>query len=152
MPSNTYTGIFSGNVTGEFIEQRWQKINSMRGEDTEMNLYRRWDSEFPEWDICNHDVGHTLHVGYHYDTNHVEYGRCDFKYAAKNGAHISEWIQKQIRNGKIDTIVLWRWLTPWERPLKLNEFVSYEILEYIPAKVVLSSINEENRYKTNTFD
>lgn len=142
-----FTGIFSGIVTEEFINHRDKRVASTVKKEgvSEISALRRWDSEFAEWDIVNQNIGHTIYKGFEYDTIHSEYGRCDFKYLAKNGAKVSAYPQRQIREGTTDTIVLWRWISPW-KPLKLGEFISYEILHYISAKKVLANLNEDSRY------
>ena len=144
MHSNMYTGTFKGIVTKGFIEHRDKHV--AQGGDELENLYRRWDSEFPEWDVPTQSLGHERSNRFEIDTIHEEYGRCDWKYLAKIGAHVGRWPQKQIKEGKVDTIVLWKWSKPWKKPLEVGEMVSYEVIAYVPAEKVISELNEKNRY------
>ena len=141
-------GIYGGTVTKEFIERRNEEAAKLIAEGEKKDMaYFRWECEFPEYDAGNfQDIGHKWIPGFCPDTIHEEWKACDWKFYAKAGAKVSETPQRWIREGKIDTVVLWRFLeNRVGKPLKIGEFVGYEILHYIPAKIVLEGL-QNNRY------
>ena len=60
-----FNGIYSGVPTAEFIAKRDKHVANTR-DNSELNKYRRWDSEFPENDIINHRGDLTLYEGIEY--------------------------------------------------------------------------------------
>lgn len=133
---------FKAKVDKTFIIQRDKKIS----EDNRPNPYFRWDSEFVEFHQVKVDKFQTLYDGYEYDTYHEILGAVDYKMYSKSGVHVSEYIQKQIKAGKIDQLGIWMWSRPWSGPLEENQVVEYEILDYVDAKEALKRINENNRF------
>ena len=133
---------FKAKVDKAFIIQRNKKVN----EDNRPNPYFRWDSEFVEFHQAKVDKFQTLYDGYEYDTYHQMLGSIDYKMYSKSGVHVSKYIQKQIRNGRIDKLGIWMWSRPWPGPLEENQVVEYEILDYVNAKEALKHINENNRF------
>ena len=133
---------FKAKVDKAFITQRDKKIS----EDKRPNPSFRWDSEFVEFHQAKVDKFQTLYDGYEYDTYHEILGAVDYKMYSKSGVHVSEYIQKQIKAGKIDQLGIWTWFRPWPGPLEENQIVEYEILDYVDAKEALKHINENNRF------
>ncbi len=133
---------FKAKVDKAFIIQRNKKVN----EDNRPNPYFRWDSEFVEFHQVKVDQFQTLYDGYEYDTYHEVLGAIDYKMYSKSGVHVSEYIQKQIKAGKIDHLGIWTWSRPWPGPLEENQVVEYEILDYVDAKQAIKNINENNRF------
>jgi len=133
---------FKAKVDKAFIIQRDKKISK----DNRPNPYFRWDSEFVEFHQVKVDKFQTLYDGYEYDTYHEILGAVDYKMYSKSGVHVSEYIQKQIKAGKIDQLGIWMWSRPWPGPLEENQIVEYEILDYVDAKEALKHINENNRF------
>jgi hypothetical protein len=133
---------FKAKVDKAFIIQRNKKVN----EDNRPNPYFRWDSEFVEFHQANVDKFQTLYDGYEYDTYHEILGAVDYKMYSKSGVHVSEYIQKQIKVGKIDQLGIWMWSKPWLGPLEENQVVEYDILDYVDAKEALKHISENNRF------
>lgn len=141
-------GVYGGVVTKEFIETRNKHVERLiRCGEKEDMAYFRWDCEFPEYDAGNfQNIGHTWKKGYYPDTIHEEYLACDWKYYGQNGAHVGSTPQQWIEDGKINTIVLWKFLeNRYGKKLKVGEFVGYEILHYVPAKIVLNGL-QNGRY------
>jgi len=133
---------FKAKVDKAFIIQRDKKISK----DNRPNPYFRWDSEFVEFHQVKVDKFQTLYDGYEYDTYHEILGAVDYKMYSKSGVHVSEYIQKQIKAGKIDQLGIWMWSRPWPGPLEENQIVEYEILDYVDAKEALKHLNENNRF------
>jgi len=133
---------FKAKVDKAFIIQRDKKIS----EDNRPNPYFRWDSEFVEFHQVKVDKFQTLYDGYEYDTYHEILGAVDYKMYSKSGVHVSEYIQKQIKAGKIDQLGIWMWSRSWPGPLEENQIVEYEILDYVDAKEALKHLNENNRF------
>ena len=133
---------FKAKVDKAFIIQRDEKVN----EDNRPNPYFRWDSEFVEFHQAKVDKFQTLYDGYEYDTYHQMLGAIDYKMYSKSGVHVSEYIQKQIRNSRIDKLGIWMWSRPWPGPLEENQVVEYKILDYVDAKDALKHINKNNRF------
>lgn len=133
---------FKAKVDKAFIIQRNKKVN----EDNRPNPYFRWDSEFVEFHQANVDKFQTLYDGYEYDTYHEILGAVDYKMYSKSGVHVSEYIQKQIKVGKIDQLGIWMWSKRWLGPLEENQVVEYDILDYVDAKEALKHISENNRF------
>ena len=130
--------------TQEFITQRNAKIKADKNQKT---APFRWDAEAVEWHQCDIDPKQTMYEGWHYDTNHDDLGHVDYKMYAKAGVHVSEAIQRQIREGNIDTLIVWQWTLPWRDPLKEGMPVDYDILGQIDAKEAFNKIDT----KTNRF-
>ena len=134
---------FKGLVTQEFIERRNEIVRNDNRSD--VNPYFQWDSEFVEWDQCQIDPQQTMYDGYEYDTVHAELGNLDYKMFSKKGVHVSAYIQKQILEGKIDQLVIWKWANGYKQ-LCEGDIVEYEILGTVEAKTVLNRLNNENRF------
>jgi hypothetical protein len=139
--------VYKGKVTKEFIDRRDSQVAA---DDRDYDVaMRQWDFEFPEHHQCSIPGGHKLYEGYEYDTTHPFFGNCDFKHVNKNNEfHISPYILKQLQSKKIDHIVTWKYKNKdWSRPLQEGDSVQYEVLEYIPASEVLTSIQEKTEVR-----
>lgn len=136
--------VYKGKATKEFIDRRDQQVaEDNREYDVAM---RQWDFEFPEHHQCSIATsGHTMYEGYDHDTDHEFFGACDFKHVNRNNEfHISPYILHQIKQGKIDHIVLWKYKNKdWSRPLQEDDSVQYEILDYIPSNEILFALDEK---------
>jgi hypothetical protein len=133
---------FKGTVNKEFIEQRNIKV----AKDKNRNPYFRWDCEFVEHHQAAVDRFQTLYEGFEYDTKHEHLGNLDYKIYSKAGVHISDYIQKQVKNGLIDYFAIWSWAKPWGDPLEEGQVVEYDILGHVDAKEAIKQLNEENRF------
>lgn len=144
--------VYKGKVTQEFIDRRNKQVaKDKRDYDTAL---RQWDFEFPEHHQCSIPSGHTLYFGYEYDTVHDFFGNCDFKHVNRfNGFHISPYILKQLKAGKIDHIVPWKYIErDWSKPLDVGQSVQYEVLDYIPAQEILQAIEEKTDVRGFTIN
>ena len=133
---------FKGTVKKEFIDQRNVKV----AKDKNKNPYFRWDCEWVENHQASVDQFQTLYEGFEYDTTHEHLGNLDYKIYAKAGVHISEYIQNQVKKGKIDYFAIWSWAKPWEDPLEEGQVVEYDILGHVDAKEAIKNLNEQNRF------
>ncbi len=138
---------FKGIVTKEFIARRDKQVKKDGRNKSIEWKERQWDFEFPEQHQCTiESSGHEIHEGYSHDTVHKFFGHCDFKHVNRfNQVHISPYIQKCIKEEKIDHIVTWKF-TPhpslWHNTLQEGDVVYYEVLDYIPANHVLDNLEE----------
>ena len=144
------TTIYKGVVSKEFVTRRDKQVaEDKRDYDTAM---RQWDFEYPEHHQSQ--LGdHAIYSGYEYDTKHPSFGNCDFKHVNRfNEIHISSYILKQLKNGKIDHIVAWKFLEKdWSKPLQEGDEVMYSILEYIPTSEILTAIQEKSEIRGFTI-
>lgn len=139
---------FKALVTQEFIDRRQERVS--KDTRTDVNPYFQWDSEFVEWHQCQLDPQQTMYEGYEFDTIHTKFGRVDYKLYAKKGVHVGRWIQKQIMEGLIDHLVIWKWTHGYKRLYKGDE-VEYDILGTVPASFVLGKLNEEDRFDYDKY-
>jgi hypothetical protein len=144
---------FKGTVSVEFINRRNELVKK-DNRDTEKAM-RQWDFEYPEYHQCLiPSSGHHMFEGYEYDTQHIFFDNCDFKYVNKsNGIHISKFILQSLKEGIIDHIVAWKYINKdWSRALQEGDSVQYEILEYIPTSEILGRFNIENGVRGFTIN
>lgn len=141
---------YTSKVTDTFIARRDYLANNrynspQRGNRTLNQVMVNCDCEYAEHHISTLDLGHTLQPHLEYDTNHVEYGRCEFKHVPKSGmVYISKWCQAQ----DFDTFVFWRFVQrDWSRPLIDGDIVTYKILEYKSKEEVVAKIKNEVYYE-----
>jgi hypothetical protein len=80
-----------------------------------------------------------MYEGYEYDTTHEVYGNLDYKMYSKEGVKVSSYIQKQIADGKIKHLVVWKW-TDGYKQLYLNQEIRYTILGIVSAEEALTKI------------
>lgn len=139
---------FKGIVTQEFIDRRQKRV--VKDTRTDVNPYFQWDSEFVEYHQCQVDPQQKMYEGYEYDTTHSEFGNLDYKMYSKTGVHVSQYIQKQIRKGLIDHLVIWKWTNGYKQLYKGDE-VEYNILGTVPANFILDKLNEENRFDYDKY-
>ena len=135
--------VYKGRVDADFIKHR---NNIIRKRDAGI---RGADSEFVEFHQAKVDPMQTLYERATYDTYHKILGRIDYKQYSKDGVHVSEWIQEQIKLKKIDMLGIWKWY-PSNTWTKLEEgmTVQYEILDYVDAQMALKYIDTTtNRFK-----
>lgn len=136
-------GTYSATVTSEFIERRDRMAPEFNA-----GVFGA-DAEFPEHHQAEIDPEQTLNESWEYDTYHSGLGATlDYKMYAAAGIHVSAAIQRAIRSGKTEKLVIWRW-KPFYAELKEGMDVEYEILGVVDAKEALSKLNRENRF---TFD
>jgi hypothetical protein len=114
------------------------------------DLYRRWDSEFPEWHQCFIDPKQTLFEGnetlphHAFDTIDEDYDNCDYKIYAKKGIHLTNYIYNKIKEGTTDHVVVWQWADGnRHKRLYINEEVSYTILGVVPASYIIKTAKVE---------
>ena len=147
---------FKGRVTKEFIARRNKKVAEDTRDESIQWKERQWDFEFPEHhQAAMEGSGHVLYEGYEYDTNHEAFfGHCDFKHVNRfDEITLSKYIQKCIREEKIDHIVAWKFSphpSLWHNTLQEGDVVNYTILDYIPAKVVLENL-EGNKFDYDRY-
>ena len=144
-----FNGIYTGVVPEEFIEHRNGKV-ATTVDRSELNKYRRWDSEFPEWDIVNHIKGFTRYPGNDHDIDCVTYNQLDFKIFAKIGVKVNTYPVEQVLKGNINYFAVWKWVIPWEIPLKANQETQYEILGLVDAKEAINALQKvpnKNEYR-----
>lgn len=121
------------------------------------NLFRG-ACELPEYHQCDIDPKQKLYqpVGKERvrvaDTTHDDYGNCDYKSDSKEGVKLSEFTQKNIENGKINTIVVWKWVNgpkyEYGYLVRPGQKLSYEILGWIDAKEALKLLDKSTgRFK-----
>ena len=144
--------IYKGKVTKEFVDRRDHQVaKDNRDYDEAM---RQWDFEFPEHHQSSIVTsGHRLYEGFDHDTDHDFFGACDFKHVNRfNQFHISPYILKQIKKGKIDHVVLWKYKNKdWSRHLEEGDVVQYEILDYIPTDEIIFALKEKNEVRGFTI-
>lgn len=137
--------VYKGKASKEFIARRDKQVaEDKRDYDVAM---RQWDFEFPEHHLASIPTsGHKIYDGYDHDTDHEFFGACDFKHVNRfDQFHISPYIQRQISEGKIDHIVLWKYKNKdWSRALQEGDTVQYEILDYIPIDEIIFALNEKS--------
>jgi len=143
---------FKGKVTKEFIDRRNQKVEEDDRDMSEKDKQRQWDFEFVEHhQAAIPNSGHEVYEGYEYDTVHSFFGNCDFKHVNRYSTFsISKYIQKQLRENVIDTIVLWQYAPHphlWHENLQEGDFVKYEILDYLSRDEVLAAIDKSEDIK-----
>lgn len=128
-----------------FITQRNQKV----ARDSRDNPYFFWDSELPEWHQCEIDPKQTMNTSWHWDTVHEELGNIDYKLFSQAGVHVSDAIQRQVKEGNIDYFGVWMWATRHQQ-LQEGVEVEYDLLGYVDAKEAIKKINKAtNRFKFN---
>ena len=64
---------------------------------------------------------------------------------SKAGVKLSPYIQKQINESNIDTLIIWKWCDRYKQ-LEEGIPVDYEIIGHVNAKDALAQINFENRF------
>ena len=146
-----FNGVYSGVVTEKFIAQRDKKVAKCR-DKSELNKYRRWDSEFPEHDMINHRSDLTLYEGFEYDNTHSHFGKIDYKMFAKAGVKINYYPQEQVLKGNLDYFQIWKWVEPWASPLQAGREYSYEILGLVEAHKAVNALRIAKSYGGNSFD
>lgn len=134
-----FNGIYTGRPTAEFISKRDKHVATTR-DKSELNKYRRWDSEFPENDIINHRDDLEIYEGIPYDNIHETYGNIDWKMYAKYGVKVNYYPQEQVLLGVINYFLVWKWVKPWENPLVEGEEYSYEVLGLVDAHKALNAL------------
>ena len=146
MQSNTFIEIyksFKGTPDSTFIKNR-----DIKKEVYEKGI-RGADCEFPEYHQGQIDDKQTNYLeSVEIDNTHTEYGVLDYKQFAQAGVHLSKFTQKQIKEGKINYIAVWKW--PGNNQYKTlveGESIGYEVLEYVPAKWALANLDKT----TNRF-
>lgn len=133
-------GIYAGIVSPEFIAHRDRKAPSYNA-----GIFGA-DAEFPEYHQVEIDPMQTLFEGWEYDTDHsVLHLALDYKMYSQDGIHVSKPIQRAIKKGKTDALVIWRWL-PEYKELQAWMQVKYEILGIVDAKEALKKLNAKNRF------
>jgi hypothetical protein len=136
--------VYKGKVTKEFIERRDQQV--LKDKRDRVTAERQWDFEFPEHHLASIPTsGHKLYEGYDHDTDHEFFGACDFKHVNRFGEfHISPYIRKQLHEGKIEHIVLWKYKhKDWSRSLQEGDTVQYEVIDYIQSDEIISALNQK---------
>jgi len=146
--------IYKGKVTQEFIKRRDKLVAEDKRHESQKWKERQWDFEFPEYHQCSiESSGHKIYEGYEADTEHQFFGKCDFKHVNRfNEIHISKYIQKAMKSGKIDHIVAWKFAphpSLWANTLQEGDIVKYEIIDYIPVNEILSGKNEIRGFTIN---
>ena len=139
-PSNMLMESFKGIVPPQFVVDRDTKVLMDGNTTSKVPAWYRWDCEFPEFHQAM-TTEHRLYKGYEYDTTHPTYGNVDFKYYSNAGAHISLYIQKQMREGVVNTIALWKWMRHPQVKLQEGQEVGYYIMGYFDAKLVLNNLH-----------
>ena len=132
-------GIYSGKISRAFINRRDEMAPQLNA-----GVFGA-DAEFPEHHQVEIDPEQTMNESWHYDTNHSDMGALDYKMYCKYGIHVSTAIQRCIREGRTDKLVIWRWL-PFYSELKAGHEAAYEILGIVDAKESLSKLNSDNRF------
>ena len=133
-------GTYMATVSEEFIERRDRMAPEFNA-----GVFGA-DAEFPEHHQVEIDPSQTLNEGWEYDTYHADLNLAlDYKMYSKDGIHISAAIQRAIRAGKVDSLVIWRW-QPYYQELKPGMKVKYEIMDVVDAKEALRKINSQNRF------
>ena len=146
MQSNTFIEIYKtykGIPDSTFIKNR-----DIKKEVYEKGI-RGADCEFPEYHQGQVDDKQTNYLeSVEIDNIHTKYRVLDYKQFAKAGVHLSQFTQNQIREGKINYIVVWKWADNNRyKTLVEGESVGYEILAYVPAKWALANLDKT----TNRF-
>ena len=138
---------YTSKVNEEFILRRdYLVFNSNRRARTLHQHMIHADCEYAEHHVTTlTETGHKLNPGFEWDTNHDEYGRCEFKHVPKSRrVYISKWCQQQ----EFDTFVFWRFIKRnWDKPLQEGDIITYEIFDYIPKETVLSNLVDEVYYE-----
>ena len=148
MQSNTFIEIyktFKGTPDSTFIKNRDKNVESGQYDAG----IRGADCEFPEYHQGQVDDKQTTHLdSYIIDNTHTDLGVLEYKQFAKAGVKMKSFTQKQIRENKIDYIVVWRWSNNNRyKTLVEGESIGYEILEYVDAKWALANLDKT----TNRF-
>ena len=143
-----YNGVYTGSPTPEFIQHRNKKI-STTDDRSELNKYRRWDSEFPEYHFSTINEDVTLYEGFDHDIDCPKYGKIDFKLFAQYGVKVNTYPQEQVLKGKIDYFLIWKWTEAWTEPLVEYIDYSYEILGMVDAKKALNALFHSNKHLTH---
>ena len=134
-------GTYSSTITKAFIERRNEMAPKFNA-----GVFGA-DAEFPEHHQVEIDPEQSVNESWHFDTYHSGIkAALDYKMYSHQGIHISTAIQRCIREGWIDKLVVWRWV-PWYTELKEGMEVEYEILGLVDAKKSLSQLNRDNRFK-----
>ena len=128
---------YTATVFQDFIDRRQERIDE--DDRTDVNPYFQWDAEFVEWHQSITDPMQAMYEGYEYDTTHEVYGNLDYKMYSKEGVKVSSYIQKQIADGKIKHLVVWKW-TDGYKQLYLNQEIRYTILGIVSAEEALTKI------------
>lgn len=133
-------GTYKAVVTAEFIKYRDEMSQVFNA-----GIFGA-DAEFPEHHQAEIDPEQELNESWEYDTYHYEMdSNLDYKMYSQTGIHISKAIQRVIRKGITQKLVIWRWL-PFYVELTEGMEVEYEILGIVDAKEALSKLNKENRF------
>lgn len=140
-----FNGVYTGSPTSEFISKRNKKISTTR-DKSELNKYRRWDSEFPENDIVNHREDLEIYEGFSHDNIHKTYGNIDWKMFAEYGVKVNPFPQEQVLIGNIDYFLIWKWTEAWSEPLVEHMDYSYEILGMVDAKKAIDALFHSNKH------
>lgn len=134
-----FNGIYTGRPTAKFISKRDKHVAATR-DPSELNKYRRWDSEFPENDIINHRDDLEIYEGIAYDNIHKTYGNIDWKMFAKIGVKINTFPLEQVLKGNIDYFLVWKWVKPWETKLIEGNEYTYEVLGMVDAHKAINAL------------
>ena len=140
-----FNGVYTGSPTSEFISKRNEKISTTR-DKSELNKYRRWDSEFPENDIVNHMKSLEIYEKHDHDIDCPESGKIDFKLFASYGVKVNTYPVKQVGLGNIDYFLIWKWTEAWSEPLVEHMDYSYEILGMVDAKKAINALFHSNKH------
>jgi hypothetical protein len=133
-------GKFKAIVTDDFIEHRDRMAPKYNA-----GVFGA-DAEFPEYHQCKTDPDQEIYKDWHYDTYHTPTSSAwDYKMHSQNGIHVSPAIQRVIKSGKTDCLVIWRWIPEYTQ-LEAGMEVEYEIMEIVDAKLALEKLNYDNRF------
>lgn len=138
-------GPHHGKACSTFVSQR--NINAPR---YKMGIFGA-DCEFPEFHQSQIDPDQTLYKGWHYDTNHRVLGHLDYKLLSSKGVHVSDSIKKQIANGNIQYLVIWKWKHQYKE-IYLNQEVEYILLGIVDAKLALEHLKSANYFDYNKIE
>jgi hypothetical protein len=134
--------VFKAKVSREFIERRDRKAKVFNAG------VRGADAEFIEHHQVAVDPFQTLYEGKEYDTVHEVMGNIDYKQYSSQGVHVSPYIQKCIRSGKVHMLGIWKWYpkNTWVQ-LEEGQTIQYEVLDYVDAELALQQLDlETNRF------
>lgn len=148
MQSNTFIEIyktFKGTPDSTFIKNRDKNAESG---DYDAGI-RGADCEFPEYHQGQVDNKQTTYLdSYVIDNTHTDLGVLEYKQFAKAGVKMNSFTQEQIEKDNINYIAVWRWSDNNRyKTLVEGESISYEVLEYVPAKWALANLDKT----TNRF-
>jgi len=146
--SNTFIEIyktFKGTPDSTFIKNRDKNAESG---DYDAGI-RGADCEFPEYHQGQVDNKQTTYLdSYVIDNTHTDLGVLEYKQFAKAGVKMNSFTQEQIEKDNINYIAVWRWSDNNRyKTLVEGESISYEVLEYVPAKWALANLDKT----TNRF-